>query len=73
MKNMNIVFGRIRPDIKLHHSDPSLKRLDDRNVAAVAAELVSRQVRVVAGVDEIVGQRSCHILMNLIHQIHAQR
>lgn len=63
---MHIIFGGIRPDIKLHNSHTSLQSLNYRNVAAIAAQLISGQIRIMSGVYEIVGQRSCHILMNLI-------
>lgn len=52
---MHIVFGGIRPDIKLHNSHTSLQSLNYRNVAAVAAQLISGQIRIMSGVYEIVG------------------
>lgn len=53
MKNMDIIFGGIRPDIKLYYSYTSLQCLYDWDITAITAELVSGKVGVVAGVNEI--------------------
>lgn len=65
MEDVNVVLCGIGPHVELDDSDPSLERPDDGNVAAIAAELVAGEVRVVARVDEVVGERLRHVVADL--------
>lgn len=53
MKNQHIIFCRIWPQIELYHSYASLQCLCYWNITAVATELVSNQIRIMAGINEI--------------------
>lgn len=53
MENMYIILGGIRPNIQFNHSDTSLQGIYDGHIAAVAAQLVSSEIGVVAGKYEV--------------------
>ena len=65
MKNIYIIFSRVRPDVQFNYSHTSLQSFYNWNVAAITAELVPSQVRIMACIYVIVGQGSGHILVNL--------
>jgi hypothetical protein len=65
VENINVIFRRIWPDVQFNYADSQLQCLDDGKITAVTAELITGQIRVVPGVNEIVGQRCVHVLMDL--------
>lgn len=65
MEDVDVVPGGIGPHVELDDPDALLQRLDDGDVAAVAAELVAGEVGVVARVDEVVGERRGHVVVHL--------
>jgi hypothetical protein len=65
VKDLDLVPGGVWPEVKLDDPDAVEEGLHDGPLAAAAAELVPRQVRVVARVDEVVRQRRAHVLVNL--------
>lgn len=65
MEDVDVILGGIGPHVELDDPDAPLERLDDWDVAAVAAELVAGEVGVVAGVYEVVGERRGHVVVDL--------
>lgn len=66
MKNTNLGFILfVWPQVQLDDADASLEGVDDRFFTAVATELISGQIRIMAGVDEIMRRRQSHIMMQL--------
>ncbi len=65
MKNLDAIFGRIWPQIKLNSTHPLLQCCYNRLHTTLAVELISSEVRVMSRVYEVVCQWLCHILMNL--------
>ena len=70
MKHIHVIFGRIRPNIKLNHPHTSMKSFYNRHITAVAAQLISGQVWIVSGVYVIMRQRRIHIMVYLNHTNH---
>ncbi len=65
MKNLDVIFGRIWPQIKLNSTHSLLQCCFNRLHTTLALELISSEVRVMSCVYEVVCQRFYHILMNL--------
>ena len=57
MKDLDLVLGGVGPEVELDDPDAVEEGFHDGPLAAAAAQLVPRQVRVVARVDEVVRQR----------------
>lgn len=65
MKNLDVIFGRIWPQIKLNSTHSLLQCCYNRLHTTLAVELISSEVWVMSCVYEVVWHRLCHILMNL--------
>jgi hypothetical protein len=65
VEDLHVVLGGVGPEVQLDHPDAVVEGLHDGPLAAPAAQLVPRQVRVVARVDEVVRQRQAHVLVYL--------
>lgn len=65
MNNINIIFGRIRPHIKLNNTYTSVKCIYDGDFASITAELIPSKVGIVTCINEVMGQRGIHILVHL--------
>ncbi len=65
MKNLDVIFGRIWPQIKLNSTHSLLQCCFNRLQTTLAVELISSDVRVMSCVYEVVCQRLCHILIYL--------
>lgn len=65
MEDADVILGGVGPHVELDDADAPLESPDDGEVAAVAAELVAGEVGVVAGVDEVVGERGGHVVVHL--------
>jgi hypothetical protein len=70
VEDLDVVLCGVWPKVKLDDADAVVQGLDDGRLAAAAAQLVPRQVRVVPRVDEVVRQRQTHLLVNL-HQFYS--
>ena len=73
MKDLDLVLGGVGPEVELDDPDAVEEGLNDGPLAAAAAQLVPRQVRVVARVDEVVRQRPTHVLVHLHHSFHLEQ
>lgn len=65
MNNIDIVFCGVRPHIKLYNSYTLPQCFNYRNITTITTELIPSKVGIVTCVNEIVGQWSSHIMMNL--------
>jgi len=54
MENINVIFRKIWPYVQFNYTNTYLQCLDDGNITAVTAELITGQIRVVSSVYKIV-------------------